>query len=33
MDDERLSDLNVLTIEKEFDVFATKHKNSRIMVI
>ena len=41
MGDERLSDLGILAIEKEFnidfekvvDVFAKAHKNSRIMLI
>jgi len=40
-EDERLSDLSILAIEKEFiinfekviDVFATKHKNSRITLM
>lgn len=41
MNDVRLSDLTVLAIEKDFeidfekviDVFAAKHKNSRILLI
>jgi hypothetical protein len=37
MRDERLSDLSVLAIERDFekvvDAFATKHKNSRIMLL
>jgi hypothetical protein len=41
MGNERLSDLSILAIEKEFimdfekvvDVFATKHKNSRIILM
>jgi hypothetical protein len=41
MSDERLSDLSVLAIERDFqidfekvvDVFATKHKNSRIILL